>query len=65
VVATAKEFYGLISSFSIGGLEYRSYRLGRTPVGTPHWSSVPLPAAAHVLAGYASLATVGNEVWFT
>jgi hypothetical protein len=65
VVATNGSFYGLVSACTSTskGVEYCSYRLGRSPVGEPDWRSAPLPGAERVLPGYTSLAAHGTEVW--
>jgi hypothetical protein len=64
VAAADRSFYGLISECtSSNGLEYCSDRLGRSPVDMPEWSSVAIPGAEHLLAGYITLAVRGNEVW--
>lgn len=65
IVATSNYFYGLISQCTAlkNGLDYCSYRLGRSAVGAPHWSSVAIPGAGHLLEGYISLAAQADEVW--
>ncbi len=64
VVATDTTFYGFMSKCTTTeGLEYCSYRLGRSPVGAPDWSTVPVPRAQHLLAGYISLDVYRNEAW--
>jgi photosystem II stability/assembly factor-like uncharacterized protein len=64
VVASDGTFYGLISECTTtNGLEYCSDRLGRSPARAPDWSSVAIPGAERLLAGYISLAVQDDEVW--
>jgi len=61
VVASAGFFYALFGSCH--GLENCRYRLGRSPIAAPHWTSVPIPGATGLMQGYISLAASGSTVW--
>ncbi len=63
VVASGDVFYGLLGSCTT--LENCRYRLGRSAVTSPGWSSVPIPAATGLVQGNIALAAGGSEVWLT
>jgi hypothetical protein len=63
VVASGETFYGLLGSCTT--MQDCRYRLGRSAVTAPHWSSVPVPGAAGLVQGNIDLAASGPEVWLT
>ena len=63
IVASGDAFYGLLGSCTT--LENCRYRLGRSAVTAPDWSSVPIPGATGLVQGNIDLAASGSEVWLT
>ncbi|MGA3221149.1 MAG: hypothetical protein ABSE77_19090 [Acidimicrobiales bacterium] len=63
VVASGGAFYRLLGSCAT--LEDCRYRLGRSAVTSPHWSSVPIPGAVGLVQGNIDLAARGSEVWLS
>ena len=63
VVASGGTFYGLLGSCTTP--ENCRYRLGRSPVTAPRWSSVAIPGATGLVPGGIDLAVSGAEVWLT
>lgn len=64
VVVAGGHFYGLIyTCTTTKGVKHCSYRLGRSSLGTPAWSSVAIPGAGGVEEGSASIAATGDVIW--
>lgn len=67
VVATDNAFYAVIMNCrplsGKPGQRLCQYRLARSPLGAPHWSSVPVPGTSSLDGATISLTADGSQVW--